>query len=41
VYVVRLIAERHGGAADACNLGDGSGVVFTLHLRGMRRQRLA
>jgi signal transduction histidine kinase len=41
LYVVRLIAERHGGAAGARNLGDGSGVVFTLNLRGMPRQRLA
>jgi K+-sensing histidine kinase KdpD len=40
LYVVRLIAERHGGSASARNLDDASGVVFTLHLRGMPRPRL-
>jgi signal transduction histidine kinase len=40
LYVVRLVAERHGGAAVARNLEDGSGVAFTLHLQGMPRQRL-
>jgi len=40
LYVVRLVAERHGGIASACNLDDGSGVAFTLRLRGMPRQRL-
>jgi dedicated sortase system histidine kinase len=40
LYVVRLVAERHGGSASARNLEDGDGVAFTLHLRGMPRQRL-
>jgi len=40
LYVVRLVAERHDGLAAARNLGDGSGVAFTLQLRGMPRQRL-
>jgi len=40
LYVVRLVAERHGGSASAGNLGDGSGVAFTLRLRNMPRQRL-
>ena len=40
LYVVRLVAERHGGVATARNLDDGSGVAFTLHLKGMPRQRL-
>lgn len=40
LYVVRLVAERHGGVASARNLDDGSGVAFTLRLRGMPRQRL-
>lgn len=40
LYVVRLVAERHGGAASARNLDDGSGVAFSLRLRGMPRQRL-
>lgn len=40
LYVVRLVAERHDGMASARNLDDGSGVVFTLRLRGMPRQRL-
>jgi two-component system, OmpR family, sensor histidine kinase ChvG len=41
LYVVRLVAERHGGVADARNLEDGTGVAFTLRLHGMPRQRLA
>lgn len=41
LYVVRLIAERHGGEAVASNLDDGSGVVFSLVLHNMPRQRLA
>ncbi|EIM00937.1 histidine kinase [Rhodanobacter thiooxydans] len=41
LYVVRLVAERHGGIASARNLDDGSGVAFTLRLRGMPRQRLS
>ena len=40
LYVVRLVAERHGGTAAARNLDDGSGVAFVLTLRGMPRQRL-
>ena len=40
LYVVRLVAERHGGVAVARNLEDGSGVAFTLQLHGMPRQRL-
>jgi dedicated sortase system histidine kinase len=40
LYVVRLVAERHGGVAMARNLEDGSGVAFTLQLHGMPRQRL-
>ena len=40
LYVVRLVAERHGGVASARNLDDGSGVAFSLRLHGMRRQRL-
>lgn len=41
LYVVRLVAERHGGVASARNLDDGSGVAFSLRLPGMPRQRLA
>lgn len=41
LYVVRLVAERHGGTASARNLEDASGVAFSLVLRGMPRQRLA
>ncbi|MEO9216139.1 MAG: ATP-binding protein, partial [Rhodanobacter sp.] len=40
LYVVRLVAERHGGIAFARNLDDGSGVAFSLQLHGMPRQRL-
>ena len=40
LYVVRLVAERHDGAALARNLEDGSGVAFSLRLHGMPRQRL-
>ncbi|MGE7139326.1 ATP-binding protein [Luteibacter sp. NPDC031894] len=39
LYVVRLVAERHQGSASARNLDDG--VAFTLHLKGLPRQRLA
>ena len=39
LYVVRLVAERHQGMASARNIE--GGVVFTLHLKGMPRQRLA
>ena len=41
LYVVRLVAERHGGVASARNLDDGSGAAFTLQLHGMPRQRLS
>lgn len=41
LYVVRLVAERHGGVASARNLDDGSGVAFSLLLHHMPRQRLA
>ena len=40
LYVVRLVAERHGGSASADNLPDGSGVAFALRLHNMPRQRL-
>ncbi|MEP6899746.1 MAG: ATP-binding protein, partial [Rhodanobacter sp.] len=40
LYVVKLVAERHGGTAAARNLDDGSGVAFSLRLQGMPRQRL-
>ena len=32
LYVVRVIAEQHGGSADAANLPDGSGVAFVVWL---------
>mgnify|MGYP003575424003 CR=1 FL=1 len=32
LYIVRLIAEFHGGTATAANLPDRSGAVFTVHL---------
>jgi two-component system sensor histidine kinase ChvG len=32
LYIVRLVAEFHGGAAVAANRDDGSGVVFTIML---------
>jgi len=41
LYVVRLVAERHGGVAAARNLDDGTGVAFSLRLHGMPRQRLS
>ncbi|GAB3024568.1 MULTISPECIES: ATP-binding protein [Oleiagrimonas] len=41
LYVVRLIVERHQGRAEARNLDDGSGVAFTMRLRGMPRERLS
>ena len=40
LYVVRLVAERHGGHASARNLEDGSGVAFGLVLHNMPRVRL-
>lgn len=39
LHIVRLVAERHGGLARAANLADGSGVEFTIELRGMARVR--
>lgn len=41
LYVVRLVAELHRGAASACNLADGSGVEFKLDIPGMPRRRLS
>jgi len=41
LYVVRLVAELHRGRADAANLADGSGVVFSIVMSGMSRRRLA
>jgi len=38
LYVVRLVAERHGGSAAAHNLASGDGAEFTLRLRGMPRE---
>jgi len=35
LYIVRLIAELHGGYAEAANLHDGSGVEVALKLAGM------
>jgi signal transduction histidine kinase len=32
LYIVRLIAEFHGGTAAAANRTDGSGVIFTVTL---------
>ncbi|MEM1411654.1 MAG: HAMP domain-containing sensor histidine kinase, partial [Pseudomonadota bacterium] len=32
LHIVRLVAEAHGGSAEARNLPDEQGVVFTLHL---------
>lgn len=39
LHIVRLVAERHAGAARATNLADGSGVEFSMELRGMARAR--
>jgi signal transduction histidine kinase len=33
LYIVRLIAEFHGGSATAANLPDGSGAIFTVRKR--------
>lgn len=38
LHIVRLVAERHAGSARAANLADGSGVEFTIELRGMPRR---
>lgn len=40
LYVVRLVAELHGGQASANNLANGDGVEFSLHLSGLPRRRL-
>ena len=32
LYIVRLVAEFHGGTAVAANRADGSGVIFTVTL---------
>lgn len=32
LYIVRLVAEAHGGTVNARNLADGDGVVFTIRL---------
>ncbi|HET7845384.1 MAG TPA: ATP-binding protein [Xanthomonadales bacterium] len=40
LFIVRLVAELHGGEARAVNLPDGAGVEFRLSLRGMPRKRL-
>lgn len=39
LHIVRLVAERHAGIARAINLADGSGVAFSIELRGMARAR--
>lgn len=41
LYIVRLIAQQHGGSIRAENLTDGRGVVFRLRLVGMSRRPLA
>ncbi len=41
LFIVRLVAELHGGDAVAANLPGSDGVAFTLKLRGMRRTPLA
>jgi two-component system sensor histidine kinase ChvG len=41
LYIVRLIAAAHRGTASAKNLADGSGVEFSLVLKGMPRRSLA
>jgi two-component system sensor histidine kinase ChvG len=38
LYIVRLVAERHGGNAAAHNLASGEGVEFSLRLRGIARE---
>jgi len=37
LFIVRLVAELHGGTAEAHDLPDGKGVEFVLRLRGMPR----
>ena len=41
LYVVRLVAELHRGAASASNLPAGEGVRFELRMAGMPRQRMS
>lgn len=41
LYVVRLVAERHGGSALARNLSDETGVEFVLRVTGLPRLPLA
>lgn len=40
LFIVKLVAELHGGKAEASDLADGSGVEFTLRLNGMPRRRI-
>ena len=40
LFIVRLVADLHGGEARASNLAGGEGVAFVLRLRGMPRRRL-
>jgi signal transduction histidine kinase len=40
LFVVRLVAELHQGAATAVNLPDGAGVEFRLRLAGIPRKPL-
>ena len=40
LFIVRLVAELHGGEAVAGNLPGGEGAAFTLRLRQMRRSPL-
>ena len=39
LYIVRLIAEFHGGSAQAANLPDHSGAIFTIRLTRRFRDR--
>lgn len=41
LYVVRMIAEYHGGSVQASNLSDGSGVAFVVQLPLAARQTLS
>jgi len=40
LYLVRLIAEQHGGSASICNLADGSGVKAKMSIASRPRNRL-
>jgi signal transduction histidine kinase len=33
LYIVRLIAEFHGGTAEAANLPEDKGAIFTVRLK--------